>query len=216
MKHMLRIIVTAAVLLSSVSIISAQTSDYFLSYPGGFTEAHYRITTSDLANPIELGWVIEPVGENELSVTTTNRVTAERNDLELGVLNGIAQAQLIIQSESVRALLENPRSLTPNSAFIVPGGAQFTTAERDTILGVEIICGVLTSQDDPDERTILGITEDPTLPFPPFIRLEETSTESGEASALPVCQSLNPILNSNPNQFSESFTLQLTEFERRE
>ena len=216
MKHLLRILVTASVLLSSVSIISAQTSDYFLTYPGGFTESNYRITTEDLDHAIELGWLIEPAGEDELIVTTTNRVTAQRSELELGVLNGIAQAQLIIQSESVRALLENPRSLLPNSTFLVPGGAQFNTADREILLGVSVICGLLTHPDEPEERTILAITEDPTLPFPPFIQQEEFRSTGGLASSLPICQSLNTTLAASTQRFVTTFTLQLTEFERRE
>jgi len=213
MKHMLRLCVTTSVLVLSTFALSAQTIDYFTDYPGGFTETHYEITTRSLANPIELSWIIEPTEGDELIVTTTNRVTAHPQDLELGVLNGIAEAQLIIQSESVRALLENPRNLLPNSTFVVPGGGQFRTAARDVILGVNVICGVLTNSGEPDERILLAITEDPTLPFPPFVRKDRIGATGSMSGQLQVCDSLVPLLDSEQN-FEAEFLLEITVFER--
>ncbi len=194
----------------------AQTTEYFLQYPGGYTEAVYRIFTENLKNPIELSWEIEEESDSELKVTTRNEIRAQRNELENGVLNGIAQTQLIVQDEAVRALLENRASLTPNTTFIVPGGARFVTRDIEFIQGVEATCGLLTKEDKPDERTILAITKDPTLPFPPFIQFEKTREgASVPVSPLPYCLSVQPLLQTS-KPFLSIFQLQLTEFERRE
>jgi hypothetical protein len=216
MKNFRQILILFIVILGAGAVLFAQTSDYFLQYPGGFTETFYQIKTSDLENPITLSWRIETTESDILHVTTTNEVIADRQELELGVLNGIAQAQLIIQDESVRALLENRSSLTPNSQFIVPGGARFTTASEELYLGVEMICGVLQSDEEPERRTILGITVDPTLPFPPLMQLDEIRTEVGLSDQAQFCTSLEPLLSSSGVQFMTKFRLELTSFERSE
>ncbi len=194
----------------------AQTGDYFQTYPGGFTRAVYQIMTSDLRNPIVLSWQVEPASQEMLTVTTTNQVTARREDLPIGVTSGVAQAQLIIQDEAVRTLLENRKSLGPHLSFILPGGARFDTAARETIAGLSVLCGLLTDPKKPQRRTLLAITEDPTAPFPPFIQLEEEKALGSQASSLELCTSLQPLMDRDARRFGVLFQLKLIEFERRD
>ena len=146
---------TALLLVLSAGLWAlAQTSDYFQNYPGGFTQAVYQISTEELENPIALSFQVELLAGDLLTVTTTNRVTARRKDLESGVSNGVAQAQLIIQDDAVRSLLENKRNLQPQTIYILPGGARFTSAERETIAGVSVLCGLLIKEDRSEERRV--------------------------------------------------------------
>ena len=194
----------------------AQTTDYFQNYPGGFTQAVYQISTEELENPIALSFQVEPLAGDLLSVTTTNRVTARREDLESGVSNGVAQAQLIIQDDAVRSLLENKRNLQPQTIYILPGGARFTSAERETIAGVSVLCGLLIKQDKPNQRILLAIAAEPTLPFPPWLQQEEERTSGGTASSLQFCTSLRPLAQILGRRFVVLFQLELTEFAHRD
>jgi hypothetical protein len=218
MRTALRILVNAVLLLvASVALWAlAQTSDYFQNYPGGLTQASYQITTEQLESPIWLRFQVEPAPNNRLTVITTNQVTARREELEIGVSNGVAQAQLITQDEAIRSLLENKRNLQPQTTYILPGGAHFRSVERETIAGVSVLCGLLTKPDKPNQRTVLAISEEPTLPFPPAIQQEEQRSSGGTASSLSFCESLRPLLNSAGRRYVTLFQLMLTEFEHRE
>jgi hypothetical protein len=218
MPRALRIVLQAGLLtVASLGLWAlAQTRDYFQNYPGGFTRAVYEITTEELENPITLGFQVEPTTGDLLTVTTTNRVTARREELEIGVTSGVAQAQLILQDEAVRTLLENRRNLRPQTSFILPGGARFTSAERETVAGVTVLCGLLLRPDKPGQRTLLAITEDPTAPFPPWVQQEQERSSGGTPSSLRVCTSLHPLIQPTSRRFVVVFRLELTEFERRE
>lgn len=196
-------------------VAAAQTGDYFQSYPGGRTDITYEIETSELDGPITLGWRVEPASGDQLTVVTTNRVTASRNALNTGVANGVAQAQIIIQqNEAVQALLENSDNLAPNQTFILPNGARFRAAERETIQGVSAICGLLTESDAEGERLMLGVADDPTLPFPPFIRQEQREESGIGIDPLPVCESIKGVLGISLERYSVPFQLLMTAYER--
>lgn len=196
--------------------VLAQTGDYFQNYPGGFTQATYEITTNELENPILLSFEIEPASADLFTVTSTNRVTARRVDLAMGVTSGVAQAQLLIQDEAVRALLENRKNLRPQTSFILPSGARFTSAERETIAGVSVLCGMLTKPDRPTQRIFLAITEDPTLPFPPWIEQQEERSSGEPVGSFDVCASLLPLAQQSGRSYAEVFELKLTQFAHRE
>jgi len=216
MRYAIRPLGLMALLATALGLwVLAQSGDYFQSYPGGLTEAFYLIETQQLEDPIRLSWRIEPASDEKLAVTTSSMVTARREELELGVINGVAQAQLIIQDEAVRALLENRASLAPYTTFILPGGARFTTAARENIAGVSAICGLLTVPEKPHQRTLLAITQNLAVPFPPFIRLEEERPGEEAPSPLEVCTSLLPLTQST-RSYQVLFRLELTHFERRE
>lgn len=193
----------------------AQTGDYFQNYPGGLTAATYQITTADLANPIVLTWRVEPGPGDQLRVTTTNRVLAPREALSSGVVSGVSQVQLVVQDEAVRTLLENAGSLRSQASFVLPGGARFRSAARETVQGVRVICGMLTDPDEPNERTFLGIANDPALPFPPFVQREEARPSGGEASNFPVCSSLASLTQGSEGRFAVTFRMELTTLNRR-
>lgn len=206
----------SALALGVGGLVVAQTPNYFQQYPGGYTRAVYEILTEDLEDPIRLSWTVEPASEGRLKVTTTNEVIARRDQLETGVANGVAQAQLLLQDEAIQALLTNRESLEPNTVFILSGGARFVTGARETIAGVPVICGLLTDPEKPNRRTFLAITEDPTVPFPPWMQLEEDRPSGGRPHTLSVCTSLALAALAPGRRFVELFRLQLVEFERRE
>ena len=205
-----------ALLVLTVGIVAgAQTGDYFQSYPGGLTDVTYEIETAELDGPITLGWRVEPASGDRLTVVTTNRVTASRDALNTGVANGVAQAQIIIQqNEAVQALLENSGNLAPNQTFILPGGARFRAAERETIQGASVICGLLTEPDAEGKRLMLGVADDPSLPFPPFIRQEKREESGIGIDPLPVCESIKGVLGISLERYSVPFQLLLTASER--
>ena len=195
---------------------AAQTGDYFQSYPGGLTGVTYEIETAELDGPITLGWRVEPASGDQLTVVTTNRVTASRDALNTGVANGVAQAQLIIQqNEAVQALLENRGNLAPDQTFILPNGARFQAARRETIRGVSVICGLLTDPEADDERIMIGVAADPTLPFPPFIRQERREDSGIGIDPLPVCESIKGVLGVSLARYSVPFQLLMTAYERQ-
>ncbi len=200
--------------------VAAQPPQYFQQYPGGYTQADYEIVTEGLDEPIRLSWTVEPApgpgSEDRLKVTTTNEVVARRDQLETEVANGVARAQLLLQDEAVQALLANRESLEPHTTFLLSGGARFVTGARETIAGVPVICGLLTDPEKPDRRTFLAITEDPTVPFPPWMQLEEDRPTGGTPHSLRVCTSLTLTALAPGRRFVEVFRLQLVEFERRE
>ena len=194
----------------------AQTGDYFQSYPGGLTDVTYEIETAELDGPIQLGWRVEPASGDQLTVVTTNRVTASRDALNTGVANGVAQAQLIIQdNDAIQALLENSGNLAPNQTFILPNGARFKAANRETIHGVSVICGLLTEPDKADERIMIAVSDDPTLPFPPFIRQERRESSGIGIDPLPVCESIKGVLGISAARYSVPFQLLMTSYERQ-
>ncbi len=201
-------------------LVAAQAPNYFQQYPGGYTRAVYEIVTEGLEDPIRLGWTVEPASasdsDDRLRVVTTNEVIARRDQLETGVANGVAQAQLLLQDEAIQALLANRESLEPHTVFLLSGGARFVTGARETIGGVPAICGLLTDPEKPDRRTFLAIAEDPTVPFPPWMQLEEEKPSGGRPHTLSVCTSLALTALAPGRRFVEVFRLQLVEFERRE
>jgi hypothetical protein len=231
MKFSNRVIRVGGLALVSLTLLGlglalAQTGGYFQNYPGGTVRAVYRVATEGLSQPITLGWQVEPVGADPMSgrellkVTTTNEVVAERDELETGVASGMAQIQLVLSDEAVRALLDNRANLQPNQLYILSGGAHFTTGARETIAGVPVLCGVLTDPQKPDRRTFLAIADEPTVPFPPWIQLEENRPAGGGLgpSELGVCRSLSAtaLIGALGRSFVIVFKLDLIEFERRE
>ncbi len=194
----------------------AQTGDYFDNYPGGRTDITYEVQTAELDGPISLGWRVEPASGDRFNVVTTNRVTASRDALNTGVANGVAQVSNVIQNnDAVQALLENSGSLVPNETFFLPDGAQFQAADQETIQGVSVICGLLTTSDTESERIMIGVADDPTLPFPPFIRQEQRESSGIGIDPLPTCESIKGVLGISLERFSVPFQLLMTAYERQ-
>ena len=205
-----------ALLMAVVGLAAfAQTGDYFQDYPGGRTEITYEVETAELDGPIELGWRVEPASGDQLTVVTTNRVTASREALNTGVASGVAQVSTVVQdNDAVQALLENSGNLAPNQTFILPGGARFRAASRETIQGVSVICGLLTEPDQEGERIMVGVSDDPTLPFPPFIRQEQQEESGIGIDPLPVCESIKGVLGISFERYSVAFQLRMMAYER--
>ncbi|MCX8103183.1 MAG: hypothetical protein N3E42_01900 [Candidatus Bipolaricaulota bacterium] len=151
----------------------AQQGGFFQSYPGGTSKSVYKITQEKSAYPILLTMEIQPVAPDTFTVKTTNEVTGTRTDLERGVLEGLARAQLEVNSESLTALRKFLADIQPNTTYILPNGARFEAGERDRIAGVDVIRGVLTDPKKPEQRTLLALTLNKAVPFPPLLRIDE-------------------------------------------
>jgi hypothetical protein len=162
---------------------SAQTNGYFQRYPGGTTHAVYQISDQKLSNPLQLRFDVKPATGDQLTVTTANEITASRTELEGGVFEGVAAAQLAVNDPGVQALLGQQLQL--GVTYVLPGGAHFTTEQRTTIAGVSVIEGTLTDPQKPDQRTELAFAEGDsglTLPFPPLIKTEKLQNGSYQAT----------------------------------
>lgn len=151
----------------------AQQGGFFQNYPGGTSKSVYKITQEKAAYPILLTMEIQPVSADTLTVKTTNEVTGTRADLERGVLEGLARAQLEVNSESLTALRKFLADIQPNTVYVLPNGARFEAGERDKIAGVDVIRGVLTDPKKPNQRTLLALTLNKAVPFPPLLQIDE-------------------------------------------
>jgi|FaiFalFF_MnMetaG_3_1042247.scaffolds.fasta_scaffold00301_15 hypothetical protein len=151
----------------------AQQGGFFQNYPGGTSKSVYRITQEKSNYPILLTMEIQPIAADTFTVKTTNEVTGTRTDLERGVLEGLARAQLEVNSESLTALRKFLPDIQPNTAYVLPNGARFEAGERDKIAGVDVIRGVLTDPKKPNQRTVLALTLNKAVPFPPLLQIDE-------------------------------------------
>lgn len=151
----------------------AQQGGFFQNYPGGASKSVYKITQEKSAYPILLTMEIQPISADTLTVKTTNEVTGTRADLERGVLEGLARAQLEVNSESLTALRKFLADIQPNTVYVLPNGARFEAGERDKIAGVDVIRGVLTDPKKPNQRALLALTLNKAVPFPPLLQIDE-------------------------------------------
>ncbi len=151
----------------------AQQGGFFQNYPGGASRSVYRITQEKAIHPIFLIMEIQPVGSDIFTVRTINEVTGTRTDLEKGVLEGLARAQLEVNSEAITALRRFLNDIQPNNTYVLPSGARFEAQTRDKIAGVDVIRGVLTDPKKPNQRTALALTTHRAVPFPPLLQVDE-------------------------------------------
>lgn len=172
MKRALVLVILAGVMALGLWGL-AQQGGFFQNYPGGASKSVYKITQEKSSYPIVLVMEIQPISAETFTVKTTNEVTGTRTDLERGVLEGLARAQLEVNSESLTALRKFLPDVQPNTAYVLPNGARFEAGERDKIAGVDVIRGVLTDPKKPNQRTVLALTLNKAVPFPPLLQIEE-------------------------------------------
>lgn len=151
----------------------AQQGGFFQNYPGGASKSVYQIAQEKSNYPIVLTMEIQPIAPETFTVRTTSEVTGTRTDLERGVLEGLARAQLEVNSEAIVALRSFLPDLQPNTTYVLPNGARFEATIRDKIAGVDVIRGVLTDPKKPNQRTLLALTANKAVPFPPLLQIEE-------------------------------------------
>lgn len=151
----------------------AQQGGFFQNYPGGASKSVYKITQEKSNYPILLTMEIQPLAGDTFTVKTTNEVTGTRTDLERGILEGLARAQLEVNSESLTALRKFLADIQPHTVYVLPNGARFEAGERDKIAGVDVIRGVLTDPKKPNQRTLLALTLNKAVPFPPLLQIDE-------------------------------------------
>ncbi len=170
---MKRITILLIVVGAACTWALAQQGGFFQNYPGGSSKSVYKITQEKSNYPILLTMEIQPVSVDTFTVRTTNEVTGTRTDLERGVLEGLARAQLEVNSESLTALRKFLADIQPNTVYVLPNGARFEAGERDKIAGVDVIRGVLTDPKKPNQRTLLALTLNKAVPFPPLLQIDE-------------------------------------------
>lgn len=161
------------VLLGIAAGALAQQGGFFQNYPGGTSKSVYKITQEKSTYPILLTMEIQPIASDTFTVKTTNEVTGTRTDLERGVLEGLARAQLEVNSESLIALRKFLPDVQPNTVYVLPNGARFEAGERGKIAGVDVIRGVLTDPKKPNQRAVLALTLNKAVPFPPLLQIDE-------------------------------------------
>ncbi len=149
----------------------AQSTGFFQNYPGGYSKSVFRITQEGLTNPILLAMEVRAIDNERLSVKSTNELVGSRKDLESKIFDGIARTQLEVNSEAINALRN--QTILPNTTYLLPGGAKFVSENRDTIAGVEVIRGTLTDPKKPNRRTLIALSTDKAIPFPPLLQVDE-------------------------------------------
>jgi hypothetical protein len=168
----LRISLFSLVAMATVSLWTlAQSTGFFQNYPGGYSKSVFRIAQEGLQNPIILSMEVRTVDNDKLSVKSTNELLGSRKDLESKIFDGIARTQLEVNSEAINALRN--QAILPNQTYLLPGGAKFISENRDTIAGIEVIRGILTDPKKQNRRTILALTTDKSIPFPPLLQVDE-------------------------------------------
>lgn len=171
----LKILVLGALVMMSLWGLwaSSQQGGFFQNYPGGASKSVYRIAQERSTYPIFLTTEIQPLSADTFTVRTTNEVTGTRNDLEKGVLEGLARAQLEVNSEAIVALRRFLNDIQPNNTYVLPNGARFEAQTRDKLAGVDVVRGILTDPKKPNQRTVLALTTNKAVPFPPLLQVEE-------------------------------------------
>lgn len=170
MRRRILLLTVLAVLLTSLGTW-AQSTGFFQNYPGGYSKSVFRITQEGLTNPIVLSLEVRSIDGDKLSVKTTNELLGTRKDLESKVFDGIVRTQLEVNSDAINALRN--QTLLPNTTYLLPGGAKFVSENKDTISGVEVIRGVLTDPKKQNRRTVLALSSDKSIPFPPLLQVDE-------------------------------------------
>ncbi len=169
---MKRIALLSICVLGSLGFLAwSQSTGFFQNYPGGFSKSVFRITQEGLQSPIVLSMEVRSAENDKLSVKTTNELLGTRKDLESKVFDGIARTQLEVNSEAINALRN--QTVLPNQTYLLPGGAKFVSENKEMLAGIEIIKGILTDPKKPNRRTILGLSSDKAIPFPPLVQVDE-------------------------------------------
>ncbi len=171
-KLSLLLVIVLPVMLAGLWAL-AQQGGFFQNYPGGASKSVYRITQEKATHPIFLIMEIQPLSSDTFTVRTINEVTGTRTDLEKGVLEGLARAQLEVNSEALTALRRFLSDIQPNNTYVLPNGARFEAQTRAMVAGVEVIRGILTDPKKPNQRTVLALTTHKAVPFPPLLQVEE-------------------------------------------
>jgi len=149
-------------------------------YPGGSLKVAYEITSEGSESPSTFAMEITPEGDL-FRVKTTSEALEKREDIELGLFGlffmGFSfqpEEEDVIDLTALQALDE--REVEPNKSYVLPGGTRLETGERSNIAGVDVVMGIFTDPDVPDQRAILALSDVTTrklLPFSPLLQVEE-------------------------------------------
>ncbi len=144
-------------------------------YPGGQLKTVYRLTGEDDASPGSYTLEIIPEGD-KFRVRTVLESLEKQEDIDVGVFGfGFGfRPEDRIDLTPLSALDE--REIEPNKSYVLPGGARLQTQDKTKIAGVEVVMGIYTHPDFPDQRAIIAISDRENrklLVFPPLLQVEK-------------------------------------------
>lgn len=150
-------------------------------YPGGHLKTVYSFFGEGDTSPSTFTLEITPEGDKFRISFVYESLEKQEDIQELGRLfvglgyRGKGDIDLI------PLLALNEREVEPNKDLLLPGGARLQTQERTKIAGVEVVMGIYTHPDYPDQRVIIAISDLATrklLLYPPLLQFERQ--EQGE------------------------------------
>lgn len=150
-------------------------------YPGGSLKTVYRFTTEGDPHPGTFTLEILPEGDR-FRIRTVYESLEKPEDIEklAWLFAGFGYREKG-EIDLTPLLVLDEREVEPNKDLVLPGGARLQTQERTKIAGVDVVMGIYTHKDYPDQRAIIAISDLATrklLIYPPLLQLEKL--EKGE------------------------------------
>lgn len=173
-RWFLRVAVAALVLFGG-SLVLAQIFGLG-PYQGGTLKTVYRFTSESDRNHGTMTFEILPEGER-FRVKMIYDSLEKPEDIEklskLFVGFGHREKSDI---DLIPLLALDEREVEPNKDLVLPGGARLQTQEKTKIAGIDVVMGIYTHKDFPDQRVIIAISDVATrklLLYPPLLQLEK-------------------------------------------
>lgn len=168
-------VAVAALVLFGGSLVLAQIFGLG-PYQGGTLKTVYRFISKDDRNPGTMTFEVLPEGDR-FRVKMIYDSLEKQEDIEelsrLFVGFGHREQDDI---DLIPLLALDEREVEPNKDLVLPGGARLQTQEKTKIAGVDVVMGIYTHKDFPDQRVIIAISDVTTrklLFYPPLLQLEK-------------------------------------------
>ncbi len=149
-------------------------------YPGGHLKTVYQMFSEESPNPATFSLEIKPLPDGNYKVTSTTEAIEPKDQVELGLFSlfflgfSLRPEEERLDLTPLMALGE--REVEPNKSYVLEGGARLVTQERSQIAGIEVIVGIYTHPNYPDQRALIALPDVATrkiLPFPPLLQVEQ-------------------------------------------
>ncbi|MBS3737016.1 hypothetical protein KGY72_07605 [Candidatus Bipolaricaulota bacterium] len=182
------LVVFAIILGLSLIGVNARAGIFGMGeYPGGKLRAVFLISEPNSGAP-EREYTIEikPQGDKFEVTETVSSPGRSREDVStaFGASGGASAGGTQYSEEGSISIDLSPLSiiddknieLKPDNSIILPDGGRLVTEDKDTIAGLEVVMGIFTHSNYPDQRARFGFTDRNTrdlLLFPAFFELIE-------------------------------------------
>lgn len=154
-------------------------------YPGGHLKTVYEISTEENPNPATFSLEIAPQPDGNYKITSTTEAIESQDKIELGLFSlfflGYSLSPQSDKLDLTPLTALGEREVEPNKEYVLADSARLATQDRTQIAGLDVIMGIYTHPDYPDQRAIIALADVPTrklLPFPPLLQVERQ--EGGE------------------------------------